>query len=164
VRGIAIESYLVEGLPPTAPPGFATSRQAIDAVPREFDLSDGWTAILYIPTGIARTWLDSAPDEVVSSSQEEFVPHGAARDDVARAASRLVIRRAGAVLGAMPLAVGATGNFRATSALLEVMLLSWEIRAAAMRGGVPGSARIELAWRSRLIAAGVITGGGTARG
>jgi hypothetical protein len=163
VRAIAIESYFVEASPPSAPPGFTASRHVIDAVPREVELSDGWSAILYVPTGIARAWLDAAPDEIVSSSQDDLTPRRAGPDGLARAAARLVIRRAGTVLGALPLVAGAAGNFRATSALLEVMLLSWEIRAAAMRGGVPGSSRLELAWRSRIIAAGVITGG-AARG
>jgi hypothetical protein len=164
VRGIAIESYLVDALPPTSPPEFAPLRLAFDRVPRELELSDGWTAVVYAPTGIARVWLDEDPDEVVSASHHEFVRHDPAAQPPARAAARLVIRRGIAVVGALPLIVGLVGTFHTPTALLELVPLSWEIRAGAMRGGLPGSARIELAWRSRLATGGVITSGGASGG
>ena len=160
---IAIESYLVDDLPATAPPGFAVLQTAVDSMPHELALADGWSVILYAPTGIAREWLDGDPAAVVSSSRLESVPHAAPGDEAARAAPRLVIRRGGALLGALPLAAGVIGTFHTPSAMLEIVAVSWEIRAGAMRGGSPGSARIELAFRSRVVPAGVLTGG-TARG
>jgi hypothetical protein len=163
VPRIAIESYLVDDLPATAPPGFAVLQTAVDSVPRELALADGWSVIFYAPTGIARAWLDGDPAEVLSSSRDEAVPHATGGEEAARAAARLVIRRGGALLGALPLAAGVMGTFHAPSAMLEIVALSWEIRAAAMRGGSPGSARIELAFRSRVVPAGVLTGG-AARG
>ena len=156
--GIAIESYLVDSLPTTAPPGFAVLRTAFAGLPGELALSDGWSVILYAPTGIARAWLDADPADVVSASQHESVPHVPGADGVARLAARLVIRRGGALLGALPLAAGVMGMFHAPAAMLEIAPLSWEIRAGAMRGGSPGSAYIEVASRSRIVIAGVPTG------
>ena len=160
---IAIVSYLVDELPPSAPPGFATLRLIFsEGVPREVPLSDGWSVILYAPTGIARAWLDRDPAEVVASSDDERRPHAGTADVASRAAPRLVIRRGGVPLGALPLAAGVKGTFRAPAALLELVPLAWEIRAGAMRGGSPNSARIELAWRSRVIPAGIATSSGAA--
>ena len=156
---IAIESYLIDDLPAKAPPEFAVLQTTVDSIPRELALADGWSVILYAPTGIARAWLDGDPAEVLSSSQYESLPHAADGDGAARAPARLVIRRGGALIGALPLAAGVIGRFHAPSALLEIEPLSWEIRAGAMRGGSSGSARIELAFRSRVIPAGVLTGG-----
>ena len=119
---IAIESYLVDELPPSAPPGFATLRLTFsEGVPRELALSDGWSVIVYAPTGIARAWLDRDPAEVVASSDDERRPHAGGDDLAGRAAPRLVIRRGGAPLGALPLAAGVKGTFGAPSALLEVV-------------------------------------------
>jgi hypothetical protein len=157
VPGIAIESYLINKLPVTAPSGFAVLRTTFEGLPHELTLSDRWSAIVYAPTGMARVWLDGDPADVVSASQQEFLPHTATDDRVACSA-RLVIRRGGAPLGALPLAAGVIGTFRAPSALLEIVPLSWEIRVGAMRGGSPGGARIELAWRSRIVPPGVLTG------
>jgi hypothetical protein len=159
VPGIAIESYLVDELPAAAPAGFALVRSVFEGLPAVIPIADGWSVILYAPTGVARTWLDGNPAEVVSASQDEFAPHSGTADGIARAPARLVIRRGGALLGALPLAAGVRGTFHAPSAMLEIVPLSWEIRAGAMRGGSPGGARIELAWRSRIVAAGVLTGG-----
>ncbi len=157
--GIAIESYLVEDLPAAAPPGFAVMRMAFAGLPGELALSDGWSTIFCATTGIARAWLDGDPAELVTGSDLEFVPYVAGGDGTARPAARLVIRRGGALLGALPLAAGVMGIFHAPSAMLEIVPLSWEIRAGAMRGGSPNGARMELAWRSRGVAGGVLTGG-----
>ena len=157
--GIAIESYLVEDLPATAPPGFAVLRMAFAGLPGELALSDGWSAIFCATTGVARAWLDGDPGEVVTGSDFEFVPYVAGRDGTARPAARLVIRRGGALLGALPLAAGVMRTFHAPSAMLEIVPLSWELRAGGMRGRFPSGARMELAWRSRIVAAGVLTGG-----
>ena len=62
------------------------------------------------------------------------------------------------IIGSLPLAAGVSGNFHTDAALLELIPLSWEIRVGAMRGNTPGSGRIELAWRSRIVTRGVVTG------
>lgn len=157
---VSLESYFVDAEAPAAPPGFAVLRATFDAVPRELALADGWSAIVYLPTGTARPWIDGDPAVVVSASQHEFAPHAADDDSSRTIPARLVIRRAGALLGALPLASGVAGTFAAPSTMLEIVPLTWEIRAGAMRGGVPGSARIELAFRSLVVAPGVITTGG----
>jgi hypothetical protein len=158
MRGIAIASFLIDSAPPIAPAGFAVLRTAVDGLPRELALSDGWSAIVFAPTGMASAWLDADPAALVSSSDAEFVPTPPNGTPVQAAPVRLVIRRSGVVVGALPLAVGVRGTFRAPSALLELEPLSWAIRAGAMRGGVPDGARIELAWRSRVVPPGVVTG------
>jgi len=150
VRGIPLEPFLVDDAPPEAPPGFATARFSFEAVPRECALSDGWSAVLYAPTGIARAWLDADPLEVVSASDAELAASAAPANGLARVATRLVIRRGGALVGALPLAAGVIGTFHAPAALLELVPLSWEIRAGAMRGGSPNGARLAIAWRSRV--------------
>lgn len=98
----------------------------------------------------------------MTSSDQARLPHDAAGEGATRTAPRLVIRRGGSPLGALPLAAGVMGAFHAASALLELMPLAWELRVGALRGGVPSGARLELAWRSRVVPAGVITGGGAA--
>src|SRR5262245_42677924 len=77
VRGIPIASFLVDERPAPAPPGFDTVRNTFDALPREIALADGWSVVVYVPTGIARAWLDEDADAIVCSSADEFVPHGA---------------------------------------------------------------------------------------
>lgn len=152
---IAIESYLIDEVPLVVPPGFAVLRVGFaEGVPRELVLADGWSVIVQVPTGVARTWLDGDPTDLVASDQLERVPHSSALvvDEIARAAPRIVVRRNGSLLGALALSSGVVSSFSAQSALLELIPLRWEIRAGAMRGRVPNSAKIELAWRSRVMA------------
>jgi hypothetical protein len=159
VTSIAIESYLVDASPPTAPTGFTVLRSVFsDGVPRELAIADGWSAVVQVPTGVAKPWLESEPAEIVASSAQAHLPHLATGDEAARATPRLVIKRAGVIVGALPLSVGTTGVFHADTGLLELVPLTWELRVGAMRGNTPGSGRLELAWRSRTIPRGVVTG------
>jgi hypothetical protein len=75
-----------------------------------------------------------------------------------------VIRRGGAPLGALPLAAGVMGRYYMPSAMLELVPLAWEIKSGTMRGGATSSARLDVAWRSRLLKPGVATGSGGSAG
>ena len=158
MRSIAIESYLIDDLPAAAPPGFNVLRSVGDSVPRQLAIADGWSAIVQIPTGLARPWIETDPLTIIASSSSVSIPHPSPDDSTAHYAPRLIIRCGGPPLGALPLVAGSLGTFHAPSALLELMPLAWEIRAAAMRGGSPGSLRIDLAWRSRVFPGGVLPG------
>ena len=73
--------------------------------------------------------------------------------EVKRAPARIIIQRTGLPMIAIPLAAGLrrftpdSGNPNAGGAFLELLILSWDIRAGSLRGIGDFGSRISLAWR-----------------
>jgi len=152
---IGIESYVVKG-EPVIPAGFAYLRSTLPGgLPAEVALADSWRLVVVVPTGHARPWLDADPRSIVASSTREHAAFDGGVNAPAPAATRMVVMRGSAVLGAIPMVVGVRTRMTSdvpSPSLLEVVPLSWEITAAAMVGGVNASIRIELAWRAQFTA------------
>ncbi len=73
--------------------------------------------------------------------------------EVKRAPARIVVQRTGLPMIAIPLAAGLqriapdSGNSNIGGAFLELLILSWDIRAGSLRGIGDFGSRISLAWR-----------------
>jgi hypothetical protein len=155
VPSIAIESYLVKA-EPGIPEGFEYLRATLSGgVPSEIVLGDSWRLLVAVPTGVARLWLDADPQSVVSSSDDEQRPFSASDRRRPPAPARMIVTRAGALLGAIPFTSGVRTRMTSDTpspSLLEVVPLSWDIRVAGLVGGATATIRIELAWRAQFIA------------
>lgn len=154
---IPVSRYLVPEERPRAPEGFTQLDRAInDGLPFNLQLNAATTLVLVVPNGLAHTWRDADPSTVVTRSDEELAPHTPAPatpvGDVTRPAARLIARRGGLAVGSLPLAAGLRRYVpeRLTAAgesLLEVLILSWDIRAGSLRGAGDFGSRISLCWR-----------------
>lgn len=154
VASIAIESYVVPDRSPVAPDGFELLDITLpDALPSELVLGDGWTVIPVVPTGSARVLLDADSDAIVASSDLERAATDPASPAPAVGAPRLVVRRGGAPLAAVPLVAGvlvrAWSPDGGAGSLLELVPIAWDIRVAAVVGSGPPRSRLTLAWRTR---------------
>jgi hypothetical protein len=143
-----IDRYL---LPPvTEPPdGFTAVRQNLTAgVPHRIELGAGVHAVLILPTGLARQWIDTDPLAVVSTSDDDRITRPAptpapAPRLVQRAPLRLVVRRGTVVLGSVPLAVG----LRRLCGPVEIMVTAWHLSAGTVRGSGDYGSYVSLGWR-----------------
>jgi hypothetical protein len=134
---------LVQGLPQQVP---------LDA---EFDL------VLYAPLGNAVLLRDASPTALVSSSEPEGMPQLpvpaasqlliAATQALVGTPARLVVRRVGTVLGALPLAAGVQralpDDGGPLGARLDIIVLGWALHAGTLRAPGDFGSFIELAWR-----------------
>ena len=153
-----ITRYLLPDRPPGVPDGFTEVRQALTGgLPQRVELGAGVHAVLVLPTGLARQWLDADPRDLVSISGDDLATRAApaAPDPVplaGRAPLRLVVRRGTEVLGSVPLAAGlrrtcpdAGGDGR--GAAVEVAIVAWHLCAGTVRGPGDYGSFVSLAWR-----------------
>lgn len=152
MTSIAIESYVVPDRAPSAPAGFELLSTSVSTgVPCEIELADGWSLIVHVPTGTARTWLDADPAAIVTSSELEMQPYDATHPPAPIAPARLVVRRGGAPLAAIPLTAGMPTLVTSPGSQggLELIPLAWDVRAGALLAGARSSIRLEMAWRTQ---------------
>lgn len=145
------------GLPPV-PAGFAVVESRItQGIPHPIGLDGEFSLLLVVPTGLARSWLSAPPTAVVSSSATQLAPAGpipkGGNDNSLRpgAAPRLVVLRAGAMAGAVPLSAAARAVLPeadlSTGTRIEVWVREWDLRAGSLRGPGDVGSRIAVAWR-----------------
>ena len=144
--------------PPTTPPAdFQLRTQSVTTgLPATLTLSDGFQAMLLLPTGLARRWLDADPGALLATSADERLPYDPnAAEALAltpRPPLRLLVRRNGRSLGAVPANVGVirrisdSGN-AVDGVVIEVVLQAWEIYAGSVRGAGNFGSSIQIAWR-----------------
>jgi hypothetical protein len=151
---IAIRPRLVAPLAPQVPEGFVDLDVALTAgLPHRIPLSDGLALVLVIPTGVARTWVGQDPATVVTASDAELVSPAGGEElgGVARAPARLLVERGGTTLAVLPLSAGlrrvAADAGGQVGALIEVVIVGWEIRAGTLRGPGDFGSRLRLGWR-----------------
>jgi hypothetical protein len=138
-----ISRYLVPDTgPPALPAGFTAVRQALTGgLPQRIELGNGVHAMLVLPTGLARQWLDVDPLDLVSTSDDDL------SSDPARPSSRpplrLVVRRGTEILASVPLTAGLTRVCRS----VELIVLSWHLCAGTVRGPGDYGSVVELGWR-----------------
>lgn len=151
---IPIESYIVPDTAPVVPDGFTLLDVALAGpVPNEIALGDSWSIIVVVPSGSARIWLDADPSAPVSTSDVERAAFNPTSPPGPIAAARLVARRGGVPLAAIPLVAGIISRVWSpdgdSASLLELMPLAWDLPVAALVGDDSPSARLEIAWRTQ---------------
>lgn len=146
--------HLVPPGPPPVPAGFTVvDSRILQGIPHTIALDGEFSLLLVVPTGLARSWLAAEATAVVSSSRPKLTPVSPKTPDTldVAAAARLVVQRAGAMSGTLPLVSGfsAVVPERADSpgTKLRILILEWEIRAGSLRGPGDVGSRIVLAWR-----------------
>jgi len=152
-----ITRYLVPDRPPAVPDGFVALRQALTGgLPQRIELGAGVHAVLVLPTGLARQWLDADPLDVVSTSADDLAPRAAETPGppalAGRAPLRLVVRRDTQVLGSVPLAAGlrrvcADAGGQGRGAAVEVAVVAWHLCAGTVRGPGDYGSFVSLGWR-----------------
>ncbi len=157
VPPIPVQRYLVPEAKPQAPEGFTLVDQPIvGGLPFSLQLDDEYRLVVAMPTGLAATWRDADPTAVVSHSADEVAPwiasSGAPVGDAARPPARLVVQRAGATVAAVPLAAGLRRSLpdsgqQDQGVRLELVILSWDLRAGSLRGPGDFGSRLSVAWR-----------------
>ncbi|MET8373905.1 hypothetical protein ABZU42_29845 [Micromonospora profundi] len=157
-----IDRYLLPETPIEVPDGFTEVRQSLTAgLPHRVELGAGVHAVLILPTGLARQWLDTDPLAVVSSSADDLAPRPAPQATapapalVGRVPLRLVVRQGTRILGSVPLATGlrrvcpdaGLTTDANPSAAVEVLVLTWLLHAGTVRGSGDYGSTLTLAWR-----------------
>ncbi|MEH1029301.1 hypothetical protein Q3V37_23120 [Micromonospora profundi] len=155
-----IDRYLLPETPVEVPDGFTEVRQSLTAgLPHRVELGAGVHAVLILPTGLARQWLNTDPLAVVSSSADDLAPRPAppatprAPALVGRVPLRLVVRQGTRILGSVPLATGLrrvcpdTGPSTGPSTAVELLVLAWLLHAGTVRGSGDYGSTLTLAWR-----------------
>ncbi|HEX6683623.1 MAG TPA: hypothetical protein VF062_12550 [Candidatus Limnocylindrales bacterium] len=144
------------GLPPV-PEGYTlVESRILQGIPHTVALDAEYSLLLVVPTGLARAWVSADATAVVTSSGPRLSPTDPTvqegQDGLAIGApARLVVMRAGAMAGTLPLMTGLSmvipeaGTFTGTR--IKVLILEWEIRAGSLRGPGDVGSRIVLAWR-----------------
>jgi hypothetical protein len=156
VAPIPISHRLVPVSVPAVPDGFTIVDEPLaSGLPHTVSLTRGLVLVVAVPSGLARAWRDADPAAVVTSSDDEAkLPEGAGElGFVGRAPARLFLERGGSTVASVPLAAGLRRTIPDTGdtgqgALVELMLVSWDIRAGTLRGAGDFGSRLRLGWRS----------------
>jgi hypothetical protein len=149
---IPVAAELVPVPDARAPEGFTLVDQPIDGpLPLRIPLFGSVALVLVVPTGLGRQWRDRAPEDVVSSGAGERVPLDPTApppEPPARPPVRLYLVRGADTMAAVPLAAGLRTTLAAgPDALVELVVIGWEIRAGTVRLGGDVGSRITVAWR-----------------
>ncbi|MET8040933.1 hypothetical protein ABZU25_08710 [Micromonospora sp. NPDC005215] len=156
-----IDRYLLPETPVEVPDGFTEVRQSLTAgLPHRVELGAGVHAVLILPTGLARQWLNTDPLAVVSSSADDLAPRPAPPAVlpppalVGRVPLRLVVRQGMRILGSVPLAAGlrrvcpdAGPSTGPAPIVVELLVLGWLLHAGTVRGSGDYGSSLALAWR-----------------
>jgi hypothetical protein len=148
---IPVDRLLVPPAPADLPNGFVRVRQSLErGLPATFRLDPELSLALYAPTGDALLWRDARGDESVTAAADDDEPvfAGATGEVVARAPLRLVLLRAGAIVGAMPLVPGPPRRVPDHGvALVELAVLNFRVHAGNLRQAGDYGSFVDVAWR-----------------
>lgn len=164
---IPVSRYLVPDAPATLPQGFTEVAQSLSTgLPFTMTLFRDLALTLALPTGLAAQWRDADALAVVTRSDDQASPRLAAPTldtlgAVDRAPACLVLTRSGAVLASVPLVAGLRhvlpDSAGGTGGLVELAIVSWDLRAGNVRGAGDYGSRIRLGWREADQAADLFT-------
>lgn len=150
-----IEAFLAGSPPPDtlgSSPGGATERFVIAAgVPREIPLDRGWSVVVQVPTGVIVPWVEADPDAIVTTHAAEdapVLPGAPWPEPIGRSPGRLVVRRGGPPIAAVPLVRGDPRTVRSGNLLLELSVVAWDLTVRAVVGGAGAGFSFTLAWRT----------------
>ena len=139
-----VQRFLV---PAAAPVGFVRlGLRLLGGLPVTIPLDEEVALVIVVPTGLAAAWREADPTSVVSRSTPELTPV-AAPVGGNRAPARLLVRVEGAIVGSVPLVANLHRRLPDDAARVEVMVISWDLRAGSLRGPGDVGSRLELAWR-----------------
>ncbi|ESA32885.1 hypothetical protein N836_24160 [Leptolyngbya sp. Heron Island J] len=161
---IPVQSHLVTESDLTIPAGFTrVTNKLLTALPHEISLTADISLVLVMPTGLAVTWREIDPTTLVSHSEAELQPFNPSLrkinladakyvGEVTRHPLRCLVRQGGTTIASVPLVAGLHRTIPdygspSQGALLELIILSWDIRAGSLRGPGDFGATISLAWR-----------------
>lgn len=152
--GIPVNRYLVPDTPPLVPGDFASvSHALVRGIPEELRLDVDYSLMVYLPTGNAVLWRNADPTLVAVSGDRDSLPDSpaTARQDVtARVPARLVLRRAGVFVAALPLAVGLQRRLPdngTAGCAIELLLLDYRLHAGTVRGAGDFGSFLRFAWK-----------------
>lgn len=109
-------------------------------LPHSIALDSGVTLGLVAPTGLARYWVRSEPDEIVAD----------AKDTSRTVPFRLLLREGARLMGVVPLVLGPArfvGESAQAPPRIRLVLLDWRIHAGSLRGPGDLGSFVTLAWR-----------------
>jgi hypothetical protein len=149
---IPVDRVLTPHPDPLPPPGYTLLDVAVAAVPQRIPLFGAVAVVLLIPTGEALSWLQADPAEPASSSDPGWAPAPEAGMPGPSPPARLVLVDASRTLGTLPLAAGARAVLPGDGdpgrgALVDIVVLTWQLTAATVVGAAATGSRLRLGWR-----------------
>jgi hypothetical protein len=154
---IPVDRFLVPVPTTDVSAGFTLIDQALtNGLPQRLPLFADVSLALVVPHGLAKRWRDADPTDIVTHSDDERTSTTPATTQAApppRVPALLFLERAGTTLAAVPLVAGLRGTYpngceSTQSTLVELFIISWEVRAGSMVGPGDFGSRIRLAWRN----------------
>jgi hypothetical protein len=148
---------LVSADPPALSDDFQIVQSSmVNGFPHYVDLTKSLRLKVTLPTGLLQPWLDTDPNSLVATSDDENAPRSATLTDeigsVARPSLRIALLQSGSYLSTLPFALDTTravpddGN-GAQGVAVEIALLQWNIFAGTVRGAGDFGSSIQLGWR-----------------
>jgi hypothetical protein len=151
---IPVSRYLVPDSPVTIPDGFTPVDQTLSTgLPFTLPLFRDLSLTLTVPTGLAAEWRDADGSAIVSQSDDQLGPRTAPASvstvgGVERAPARFLLLQSGAVLASIPLVAGMQHLLPDGGGVaIELVVVSWSIRAGNVRGAGDFGSRIRFGWR-----------------
>lgn len=157
VPPIPVVRYLVADGKPQPPEGFTlVDEPIIGGLPFTLQLDAETRLVVTLPNGLGLAWRDADPTSSVSMSDDQMDSTAPGQvepiGDVTCPPLRFLMVRSGETIASVPLAVGVPrtlpdGGEGDRGARVEVVLLSWDLRAGSLRGPGDFGSRVILAWR-----------------
>jgi hypothetical protein len=149
---IPVDRVLTPQPDPLPGSGYTMLDVAVTAVPQRIPLFGTVAVVVLVPTGEALSWLQADPAEPASSSDPGWAPAPAAGAPAPSPPARLVLLDAAQTLGTLPLAAGARAVLPwdgdpGRGALVDIVVLTWQLTAAAVVGAADTGSRLRLGWR-----------------
>lgn len=143
------------------PTGLATTWRDVDPTTVVSQSNDELAPFQQLPTAIRHLQAQGKTEAEIAQALNLSVPDvqtivaqpGEPIGEVKRASARIIVQRTGLPMISIPLAAGLqriisdSGNPNTGGAFLELLILSWDIRAGSLRGIGDFDSRISLAWR-----------------
>ena len=150
-RPMPVDRLLVPDRVAAVPDGFTRLRQALaGGLPASFRLDAELALAVYLPTGLARRWQDARGDDVIARAADDDAPHHDGAAPTVRPPFRLVLLQAGAIAAAVPLVPGPRRRLPdgdGDRALVELVVLDYQINAGSLRQAGDFGSFLDLAWR-----------------
>lgn len=149
---IPVDRVLTPQPDPLPPPGYTSLDVAVATAPQRIPLFDTVAVVLLLPTGEAVSWLQADPAAPASSSDPGWAPAPGAGAPGPSPPARLVLVDAEQTLGTLPLAAGARAVLPwdgdpSRGALVDIVVLAWQLTAATVVGATGADSRLRLGWR-----------------
>ena len=154
---LPIRRYLVPVVDRSAPDGFAEIDQPLTAgQPATIALTKELSLVLTLPTGLAGSVRDLDATLVASRAAEQLLPRSDGAEEIGgttRAPLRLVVLSGTKIVGSVPLTAGARWRVPESGgpsdgAVVELVVLDWELRVGTVLGAGDFGSKIRLAWRA----------------